>query len=62
VKMTPPWTAQAQGARPLRLLVVIDAADGDRSGDLPPEAYDQPSLELPYGDGHTRLLEGSQAK
>jgi len=64
VKMTPPWTAQAQGARPLRLLVVIDAADigGDRSGDLPPEAYDQPSLELTYGDGHTRLLDGPQAK
>jgi hypothetical protein len=33
VKMTEPWTPQAEGARPLRLLVVIDERDIDIGGD-----------------------------
>jgi hypothetical protein len=68
VLMTPPWTPQAEGARPLRLVVVIDEADlgnpadGMQMGELPPEAYSQPTLELTYVDGHKRVLEGRQAK
>jgi hypothetical protein len=64
VLMTPPWTPEAPGARPLRLVVVIDDADlgGLETGDLPPEAHNQPSLELTYRDGHQRVLEGFQAK
>ena len=33
VKMSPPWTPPVQGARPLRLLVVIDDQDIDVGGD-----------------------------
>ena len=32
-KMSPPWTPPVQGARPLRLLVVIDDQDIDVGGD-----------------------------
>jgi hypothetical protein len=33
VKISPPWRPPATGARPLRLLVVIDEADIDVGGD-----------------------------
>ena len=33
VRMSPPWTPRAEGARPLRLLVVIDERDVDVGGD-----------------------------
>ena len=62
--MTPPWTPQAPDARPLRLVVVIDDADirnpddGGQRGELPPEAYRQPELELTYVDGRTGVMEG----
>lgn len=68
VLMTAPWAPEAEGARPLRLVVVIDEADlgnpadGMQMGELPPEAYSQPTLELTYADGHKRVLEGRQAK
>lgn len=68
VRMTPPWTAEAPDARPLRLVVVIDDADiGNPDDDLqpnelPPRAYDEPTLELKYGDGRTLVREGRQAK
>jgi hypothetical protein len=59
VLMTPPWTPEAPGARSLRLVVVIDQADGH---ELPPEAYSEPTLKLTYRDGHQRVLRGFQAK
>jgi hypothetical protein len=68
VLMTPPWTPHAPDARPLRLAVVIDDADvpggedGMQMGELPPEAFNEPTLELTYSDGHTRVWEGRQAK
>jgi hypothetical protein len=64
VLMTPPWIPEAPGARPLRLVVVIDDADlgGPATGDLPPKAHNRPSLELTYRDGHQRVLEGFHAK
>jgi hypothetical protein len=64
VRMTPPWTPQAPDARPFRLVVVIDDADignpddGGQPGELPPETYTQPTLELSYPDGHQTVLEG----
>jgi hypothetical protein len=63
ILMTPPWTPHARTARPLRLVVVIDDADmtdrdGLHQGEPPPDAYDQPRLELTYRDGRTRLLRG----
>jgi hypothetical protein len=63
VLMTPPWTPQAPDARPLRLVVVTDEADignpddGLQMGELTPEAYKQPTLELTYENGRTRVLE-----
>jgi hypothetical protein len=68
VLVTPPWTPEAPGARPLRLAVVIDDADlpggedGVQMGEIPPEAYNEPTLELTYSDGHTRVYRGRQAK
>jgi hypothetical protein len=53
VRMTPPWTPEARGARPMRLVVVTDDADIDN-----PDAYVQPTLELTYEDGSTRVLDG----
>ncbi len=32
VRMTPPWTPEARGARPLRLVLVTDDADIDDPG------------------------------
>jgi hypothetical protein len=59
VLMTPPWTPEAPGARPLRLVVAIDEADlALEATDFPPEAYRRPRLELTYGDGRTRIIEG----
>jgi hypothetical protein len=52
VLMTRPWTPQAAGARPLRLVVTIDETDignpddGLQKGELTPDAYNQPDLEL----------------
>jgi hypothetical protein len=68
VLMTPAWTPPAPDARPLRFAVVIDdadlgnAGDGMQMGELPPEAHAQPTLELTYEDGSTRVLESPQAK
>jgi hypothetical protein len=68
VLMTPPWTPDAPGARPLRLAVVIDDADlpggedGLQPGELPVETYDEPVMELTYSDGSTREYRGRQAK
>jgi hypothetical protein len=70
VLMTPPWTPRAPDARPLRLMATIDdadlgnPADGMQTGELPPEAYTPPRLELTYSHGRRRLLEGQgpQAK
>jgi hypothetical protein len=68
VRMTPPWTAEAPDTRALRLVVVIDDADvgnpddGLQPNELPPRAFDEPKLELTYGDGRTRVREGRQAK
>jgi hypothetical protein len=68
VLMTPPWTPDAPGARPLRLAVVIDDADlpggedGLQPGELPVEAYDEPVMELTYSDGSARVYRGRQAK
>jgi hypothetical protein len=68
VLMTAPWTPQAPDARALRLAVVIDESDignpddGFQPGELPPEAYNQPTLKLTYADGHSRVLRGPQAK
>jgi len=53
VRMTPAWTPEARGARPLRLVLVTDDADIDD-----PRAYVQPTLELTYEDGSTRVLRG----
>jgi hypothetical protein len=36
VRMSPPWRPPAHGARPLRVLVVIDQTDIDVGGDGPP--------------------------
>jgi hypothetical protein len=60
VSMTPPWTPEAPGARPLRLVLVTDDADiGDPGGtDLPAEAHTPPALELTYSDGRETVLEG----
>ena len=58
VTTTPPWTPDAPGARPLRLVLVVDETNLPISTDLPPEAYIQPTLELTYPDGRTRVLEG----
>ena len=55
IKMTPAWTPQARGARPLRLVVVIDDQDLpelDRVNTL------FPKLELRYADSSTRLVSG----
>jgi hypothetical protein len=56
VLMTPPWSPRAPGARPLRLMVVIDGAD------LPEEEILRaplgPGVRLTYRDGHTRVLRG----
>jgi hypothetical protein len=68
VLMTPPWTPRARQGRPLRLIVVIDDKhignpdDGLQEGELTPEAYNEPTLRLTYGDGHTRVFRGAQAK
>jgi hypothetical protein len=63
VPMTPPWTPEAPGARPLRLVVAIDDADIDVGGDglqqdeihLLETGF--PKLELTYADGSTRIAE-----
>ena len=49
VQMTPPWTPEAPGARPLRLAVAID--DEDIDFDIDHGAF--PRLELVYADGTT---------
>ena len=49
--MTPPWTPEAPGARPLRLAVAID--DEDIDFDIDRGAF--PRLELVYADGTTRV-------
>jgi hypothetical protein len=51
ILMTPPWTPETPGARPLRLAVAIDDADIDFESDH--GAF--PRLELVYADGTTRL-------
>jgi hypothetical protein len=68
VLKTPPWTPAAPGARPLRLVVVIDEtdfgnkSDGAQMGEIPDKAFLQPILELTYSDGEKRVWEGPQAK
>ena len=55
VKMSPPWQPPVKGARPLRLLVVIDDADIDVDGDgvqmdeLDAIMQPMPELEPVYG-------------
>ena len=62
IHMTPPWTPEAPGARPLRLVVAIDDEDIDVGGDgLQPEELGLldmrvPRLELVYADGTTRTV------
>ncbi len=51
VLMTPPWTPEAPGARPLRLAVAID--DEDIDFDIDHGAF--PRLQLVYADGTTRV-------
>jgi hypothetical protein len=51
ILMTPPWTPEAPGARPLRLAVAIDDEDIDLDSDH--GAF--PRLELVYADGTTRV-------
>jgi hypothetical protein len=51
ILMTPPWTPEAPGARPLRLAVAIDDADIDF--DIDHGAF--PRLRLVYTDGTTRV-------
>jgi hypothetical protein len=51
ILMTPPWTPDARGARPLRLAVAID--DEDIDFDIDHGAF--PRLELTYADGTTRV-------
>ena len=51
ILMTPPWTPEAPGARPLRLAVAIDDEDIDL--DIDHGAF--PRLELVYADGTTRV-------
>jgi hypothetical protein len=61
ILMTPPWTPEAPGARPLRLAVAIDDEDIDVGEDgLQPEELGLldapfPRLELVYADGTTRV-------
>jgi hypothetical protein len=70
VLMTPPWTPHAGRSRPLRLVAVIDERDidvgtgGAQPGDFPFSAYRQPTLQLTYPGGATRVLRtrGAQAK
>jgi hypothetical protein len=54
ILMTPPWTPQAPGARPLRLVVVSDEKDLDES-DLLETGF--PRLELTDSNGRTRLAQ-----
>jgi hypothetical protein len=61
VLMTPPWTPDADGARPLRLAVAIDdenvdvGEDGLQPGELRLVDRNSPRLELMYADGRTRV-------
>ncbi len=57
--MTPPWTPEAPGARPLRLVVAIDEEDLGGGDGVQPEEMGMldtrvPRLELVYADGTTR--------
>jgi hypothetical protein len=59
VKMSPPWRPPATGARPLRLLVVVDEADIDVGGDgvqmdeMDKLMQSMPELEAVYGKEKT---------
>jgi hypothetical protein len=62
--MTPPWTPKAEGARPLRLVVLIDERDYGNPDDgfqmdemdaIPREAAGPQAVRLTYRDGHTRV-------
>jgi hypothetical protein len=64
VLMTPPWTPNAAGARPLRLVVLIDDRDYGNPDDgfqmdemdaIPREASMPPAMKVTYRDGHTRV-------
>jgi hypothetical protein len=61
VKMTPPWTPHAHGARPLRLVLVIDERD-IQEADLQRLHASLPTVQLTYPNGSTRRIRFPYAK